>query len=922
VPGNRAGVRVAGNLKRHLSLVVLVAAVAVLPGASPASAAASETIVAGFSNRDGGPATSAWLETPTYMLRRPDGSILISETARIRRVATDQTISTFAGTDYYGYWGDGGQAVDAGVVPAGMAALSDGSILIADTTNSYRIRKIDPKGIISTIAGSGAFTYPVTCSACGDGGPAVQAEVTPSDIEVGTDGSIYIISNGRIRRIAPDNNIYAFAGNGFVYSGDNGPALNAGMSPSGMVFDAAGNLFVADSQNHRIRKIDAGGTITTYAGTGSKGFAGDGGPAATAQFDTPIDLAIASDGSLLVVDEGNRRVRRISTGGTVSTVAGAGGSHLDFGGLGGPATAAHLGSVRNVMAGPSNSFYVAGRDIVRFVDPAGIITAFAGGGVGDGGPATLATLGSELDLATDRHGNLFISDSGMNRIRKVSPAGTITTIGGTGNYSLCSNCGAGQQATTVPISDPRSIAVDAAGNVFVGTFTTLSKIAPDGTLSHIALDCAGVEGMAVDREGNVFVAEYSANRVRKVAPDGAVTLVAGNGTNGFSGDGGPAVNAQLSNPRSVAVDRLGNVYIGDTYRVRKVTPGGTISTIAGDGTGGSSGDGGPAAAATIEPWDLSADADGNLLIADGFHNHIRRIDRAGTISTVWTVNGAWATAITPSGAVFATDRNDRRVVRVDGIAKPAHRVSDFDGDWDTDRSVYRNGAWFTENQATAFLGTASDLPVPGDYDGDGDTDRAVYRDGAWHTLSQSTAFLGLAGDMPVPGDYDGDGATDRAIFRPAVGGWHVEGQSPAYFGLPSDVPVPGDYDGDGDTERAVFRPSVGGWYVDGQPTAFLGLPGDIPVPGDYDGDGDTERAVFRPSVGGWYVEGLPTVFVGLSGDVPVPGDYNGDGDVERAIFRPAVGGWYVDGLPTAFLGFSGDIPLALPQAIYRPFFAP
>jgi major membrane immunogen (membrane-anchored lipoprotein) len=252
----------------------------------------------------------------------------------------------------------------------------------------------------------------------------------------------------------------------------------------------------------------------------------------------------------------------------------------------------------------------------------------------------------------------------------------------------------------------------------------------------------------------------------------------------------------------------------------------------------------------------------------------------------------------------------------------AKMPADFDGDGDTDRSVYRDGAWFAEGQATAFIGNATDIPVPGDYDNDGRADKAVYREGAWFTEGQATAFVGNSSDIPVPGDYNGDGRTERAVYRPSVGGWYVEGQSPEFFGLSSDIPVPGDYDGNGTTDIAVFRPSVGGWYIAGQATVFSGLSGDIPVPGDYDGNGTTDKAVFRSSVGGWYIAGQATVFSGLSGDIPVPGDYDGNGTSDKAIWRKAVGGWYVAGQETAFLGLSSDIPLPLPQAVYRQFFTP
>ena len=248
------------------------------------------------------------------------------------------------------------------------------------------------------------------------------------------------------------------------------------------------------------------------------------------------------------------------------------------------------------------------------------------------------------------------------------------------------------------------------------------------------------------------------------------------------------------------------------------------------------------------------------------------------------------------------------------------KIADFDGDNDTDRSVFRNGTWFAEGQSPAFLGAANDIPVPGDYDGDGDADRAVYRGGTWFTEGQANAFLGLANDIPVPGDYDGDGDTDRAVFRPSVGAWFIEGQATVYHGATNDIPVPGDYDGDGDTDKAIWRPSVGGWYIAGQTTQFMGLNGDIPVPGDYDGDGDTDVGIWRPQVGGWYIAGQTTQFIGLQGDVPVPGDYDGNGTTDRAIWRPSSGGWHVQNQATAYLGVNGDVPLPLPAAIYRTFF--
>jgi hypothetical protein len=262
-------------------------------------------------------------------------------------------------------------------------------------------------------------------------------------------------------------------------------------------------------------------------------------------------------------------------------------------------------------------------------------------------------------------------------------------------------------------------------------------------------------------------------------------------------------------------------------------------------------------------------------------------------------------------------KSDAATVTLTVEASARLGVADFDADGDTDRAVFRAGAWYAEGQTTAYFGQAGDVAVPGDYDGDGDLDRAVYRGGAWYVEGQATLWYGNPDDVPVPGDYDGDGDTDRAVFRPSVGAWFIDGQTTVYLGAAGDIAVPGDYDADGDTDAAVWRPSTGAWHVDGQPTQWLGLDGDVPVPGDYDGNGTTERAVWRPASGAWHVAGQPTQWLGLQGDVPVPGDYDANATNDRAVWRPPSGAWHVDGKPTVYLGATGDQALPLPAAIRK-----
>ena len=306
-----------------------------------------------------------------------------------------------------------------------------------------------------------------------------------------------------------------------------------------MAVDGAGNLYIADTSNHRIRKVDATGVITTVAGTGTAGFSGDGGAAASAQLSNPYRVALDSAGNLYITDYGNNRIRKVDAAGVISTVAGDG--TYGYGGDGGPATAAQLYNPSGVALDGAGNLYIVDGDNqrIRKVDAAGVISTVAGDGTrgygGDGGAAVAAQLDYPSGVALDGAGNLYIAEANGNRIRKVDAAGVITTVAGDGTFG---SSGDGGPAVAARLGTSVSVAVDGAGNLYISNYGTQS--------------------------------------IRKVDAAGVITTVAGDGTlgSGYGGDGGPATAAQLNFPRDVAVDGAGNLYIADSGndRIRRVRP--------------------------------------------------------------------------------------------------------------------------------------------------------------------------------------------------------------------------------------------------------------------------------------------------------------------------------------------------------------
>jgi uncharacterized protein (TIGR03437 family) len=597
--------------------------------------------------------TSASLDSDAPLVITADRSgnvFFLDQYTVLRLDAVSGLLTAAAGNGTTGFSGDGGPATSAQLnIPQaeaqGLAVDSAGNLYISDVGNN-RIRKVS-NGIITTVAGNGTGGF------SGDNGPATSAELSdPLGLVVDSDGNLYFAGGGRVRKVS-NGVITTVAGNGASgFSGDNGPATSAQLSiPSAVALDSAGSLYIADSENNRIRKV-SNGTITTVAGNGTGGFSGDNGPATSAQLSLPQGLAVDPEGNLYIADYGNNRIRKVSNG-VITTFTGNGA--FGFSGDNGPAAAAELYQVFTLALDAAGNLYIGdlGNGRIRKIS-SGVITTVAGNGPGgfsgDNGPATSAQLSGPYATAVDSAGNLYIADRDNNRIRKVS-GGVITTVAGAGPTGLNRGGFSGDNgpAANAQLNGPLGIAIDSAGDLYIadlgnerirkvsnGIITTFAGNGTQGFSGDngpaASAQLYDPRAVAVDSTGKLYIVDNS--RIRMVS-NGVITTVAGNGIYGFSGDNGPAANAELNGPEGVALDSAGNLYIADTnnQRIRKVSSG-IITTIAGNGTPFFSGDNGQAANAGLAiPSEVVVDSAGNLFIAEILDSPIRKITN-GIITTV------------------------------------------------------------------------------------------------------------------------------------------------------------------------------------------------------------------------------------------------------------------------------------------------
>jgi sugar lactone lactonase YvrE len=622
-----------------------------------------------------GTGSAAQFVDPAGIALDGQGNLYVADQAddTIRKITPAGLVTTFAGTSLVAGHSDGQGAAAKFNGPNGIAVDGQGNVYVADT-NNYTIRKITPAGLVTTFAG--------TAGAGGnaDGtGPAAKFSL-PIGLTIDGSGNLYVVDqlNNSIRKIVISTQaVTTLAGGNLGSTDGTGPAARF-KSPAGITIDGSGNLYVSDQGNNTIRKITTpGAVVTTPAGTAGAVGSKDG-TGAAAQFNLPAGLAADTSGNVYVLDVGNYTIRKMTSGGVVTTFAGVAVLPGFVDGTGAAAefnfyTQSLSGTALPGMATDSNgNLYVSDNNnstIRKIVTSTAAVTTFAGtpGEGNSDGTGTSAHFNTPAGMAVDGNGNVYIADLANYTVRKITAAGVVTTLAGTAGAAGTAD-GTGPAAR---FYQPYAVAVDGTGNLYVadtGNYT-IRKITPAGAVTTFA-GIAGTRGytngpvstatftdpigIAVDGQGNVYVSESLNYDIRKIA-GGQVTNLAGTAGAVGSSDGTGSA-AKFNQPAGIAVDGSGNLYVADrgNSTIRKiVTSSGLVTTLAGTAGQGGSADGTGGAAQFINPIGVAADGNGNVYVVDSGNDTIREIvassgvvtTLAGTAKDPGFANGTGAAAL-------------------------------------------------------------------------------------------------------------------------------------------------------------------------------------------------------------------------------------------------------------------------------------
>jgi streptogramin lyase len=529
--------------------------------------------------------------------------------------------------------------------PNGVAVDSSGNVYVADTFNNI-IRKITPAGLVSTLAGSTGL------SGIADGTGTEARFSSPTGLAVDANGIVYVAdtNNHTIRKITPEGVVTTLAGFPRQFGSDDGTGSDARFSyPGDVAVSSSGNVYVADTSNQLIRAITPQGLVSTYAG--NAGFSGaDDGTVSEATFNNPISLAIDSNGTVYVADTNNHTIRKITIAGSVTTLAGSAGNPGSANGTG---AAARFFLPNGLTVDASGTVYVADsrNHTLRKITATGVVTTYSGvagsAGSTDGEVALTQRFNTPNAVAVDTSGTLFVADSANHTIRKITSAGAVTTFAG----KAISSGSADGTGSAARFFHPNSTAVDASGTIYVADSDnhTIRKITPNGQVTTW-VGSPGISGntngsgsaarfnfpygVTVTASGTVYVADTNNHLIRKITPEGVVTTLAGSA--GVSGStNGTGTSARFNFPNGVAVDGTGTVYVADSsnFTIRKITSAGVVTTLAGSAGNSGSVNGSGSSARFNFPYGLAVDSAGKVYVADGGNHLIRAITSAGAVTT-------------------------------------------------------------------------------------------------------------------------------------------------------------------------------------------------------------------------------------------------------------------------------------------------
>ena len=584
----------------------------------------------GSSGSTDGTGTAAMFNGPMGVAVDASGNVYVADenNNKIRKVTSAGVVTTFAGSGSFGA-ADGTGTAASFENPMGVAVDASGNVYVADSSNN-KIRKVTSAGVVTTLAGSGSW------GSTDAPGTAASFEC-PAGVTVDASSNVYVADtyNNKIRKVTSAGVVTTLAGSGSWASTDGTGTAASFYFPSGVTADASGNVYVADSSNNKIRKVTSAGVVTTFAGSGSYGSTDETGTAAS--FDNPTGVAVDLSGNVYVADENNNKIRKVTSARVVTTFAGSGMTGSNDGLATG--IIASFNGPSGAAVDASGNVYVAdqGNHNIRKISTAGLVTTFAGSGSAGAtnGTGTAASFNYPVCVAADTSGNLYVAEAGNHDIRKVSPVGVVTTLAGSGSSGWADGTG-----TAASFNRPWGMAVDASGNVFVadshnnmirkvtsaGVVTTFAGSGTAGSAegTGTAASFNNPDGVAVDASGNVYVGDLNNNKIRKISPTGVVTTLAGSGVVGATDGTGTA--ASFDSPVGVALDTSGNVYVADdyNYRIRKISPAGVVTTLAGSGSYGSA-DGLGTAASFNYPDGVVVDASDNVYVTDWGNNNIRKI---------------------------------------------------------------------------------------------------------------------------------------------------------------------------------------------------------------------------------------------------------------------------------------------------------